>query len=134
MRFSVRFAENSASFKPATFAESKASFTPVFVAESRASFTPAIFAEGNTAITKASFEESKANFAPPFKEMQVITQTAGDLQYYEGEYKITPSAHDETVMRTAKKLMKTDVTVQKIPYYDVDNMAGGSTVYIASEV
>ena len=53
---------------------------------------------------------------------------------YDGEYEIVPSAKDEVVLKTTNKLMLADVQVKKIPYYDVTNSTGGSTVYIGSEV
>lgn len=65
-------------------------------------------------------------------------ETVGDLyppvagaEYYEGSYNVIP---DLTVQRlaTAEKLMRSDVTVQEIPYFDVGNTAGGSTVYIGT--
>lgn len=52
---------------------------------------------------------------------------------YDGEYMVTPSPEAQ-VLETAKKLMKDDVTVKKIPFYNVSNTAGGSTVYIGKEV
>lgn len=65
---------------------------------------------------------------------QVITQTADDLEYYNGEYDVMPSAHEDVVLQTTKKLMHSDVTVQEIPCSEVSNTAGGTTIYIANEV
>lgn len=53
---------------------------------------------------------------------------------YTGEYSITPSATSEVTLQTAQKLMDADVRIQKIPYYNVSNNAGGETAYIANEV
>ena len=52
---------------------------------------------------------------------------------YEGEYEITPKISSQ-ILPTAKKLMKDDVTVKAIPYFDVSNPAGGQTIYIGSEL
>lgn len=52
---------------------------------------------------------------------------------YEGEYEVTPKVEAETVLPTAQKLLARDVTVHKIPYYEMDNTSGGTTVYIGSE-
>lgn len=52
---------------------------------------------------------------------------------YEGEYEVTPSAHNAIVLETDGKTMTDDVTVFKIPYYETSNLTG-KTVYIASEV
>lgn len=52
---------------------------------------------------------------------------------YSGEYTVIPSSSEQT-LETASKLMEDDVTVKQIPYYDVGNNSGGSTVYIGTEV
>lgn len=58
---------------------------------------------------------------------------SGDYPTYEGEYVITPTVDGQT-MATAQKVMRDDVTIKAIPYYDVSNNAGGSTVFIADEI
>lgn len=52
---------------------------------------------------------------------------------YDGEYVITPLAHDNQVLETNNKLLTDDVTVLKVPYFETSNLHG-NTVYIASEV
>lgn len=61
----------------------------------------------------------------------VIVSVGGEP--YEGEYEVTPKISSQT-LATAKKLMKDDVTVKAIPYFDVSNPAGGQTIYIGSEL
>lgn len=56
-----------------------------------------------------------------------------DLPKYEGAYSVTPSAHDDTTLETAQKYLDADVQVKKIPYYETDNAAGGTTIYIGSD-
>ena len=51
---------------------------------------------------------------------------------YEGPYDVTPKVTAQT-LPTAKKLMRDDVSVRAIPYFDVSNPAGGKTNYIAKE-
>ncbi|MBQ6679563.1 MAG: hypothetical protein IJM76_06020 [Lachnospiraceae bacterium] len=51
---------------------------------------------------------------------------------YEGEYTVTPKMVEQ-VLETADKRMLDDVTVRAIPYYEVGNDQGGTTVYIAME-
>lgn len=58
---------------------------------------------------------------------------ATDLSTYSGEYSITPSV-DAQIIKTAQKLMTDDMTINSIPYYNVGNTSGGSTVYIGSEI
>ncbi len=52
---------------------------------------------------------------------------------YEGPYDVTPKVTAQT-LQTAQKLMREDVSVRAIPYFDVSNPAGGNTIYIANEV
>ena len=52
---------------------------------------------------------------------------------YEGGYEVVPKAFEPVVLPTKNKLLADDVTVTKVPYYEVSNETG-TTVYIASEV
>lgn len=72
-------------------------------------------------------------FAVGFKALQVVTQTEGDFGIYEGATVVTPQASHEVVLETAQKLLREDITVKKIPYYEVSNDSGGTTIYIATE-
>lgn len=56
-----------------------------------------------------------------------------ELPVYDGEYAVTPKADDSTTLETAQKYMTQNVNVRKIPYYEVDNAAGGSTIYIGTD-
>ena len=56
-----------------------------------------------------------------------------DVETYEGAYEVTPKVSGQ-VLPTMSKYMKKDVTVNAIPYFNVGNTSGGSTVYIGSEV
>jgi hypothetical protein len=60
----------------------------------------------------------------------VIAQSGGSFPKYEGEYEVIPSLAEDITLETAKKLMTDDVTVKKLPRYDVANEAGGTTVYL----
>ena len=51
------------------------------------------------------------------------------LPYYEGEYELTP-VWENVTLETKQKSMKENVTMQAIPYAEVDNLAGGKTVII----
>lgn len=59
--------------------------------------------------------------------------SAGELPKYEGEYEVTPSATNDATLKTGQKYVDADITVKKIPYYEMDNEAGGTTIYIGSE-
>lgn len=51
---------------------------------------------------------------------------------YSGPYDITPLFSVQT-LPTAKRLMRQDVTVKKIPQYEVSNDYGGYTLIIGDE-
>ncbi len=65
-------------------------------------------------------------------EYQIVNDF--DVTPYTGDYTVVPKAHSEQVLETAGKLMLDDVTVTKIPYYEVSNVKDGLTIYIAGEV
>lgn len=58
---------------------------------------------------------------------------AAELPVYSGEYAITPTVDGQT-LETAQKLMTDNLTVKQIPFFDVGNNSGGSTVYIGTEI
>lgn len=53
-----------------------------------------------------------------------------EFEYYEGEYEVTPSVRAKR-LKTAEKMMRSDLTVTAIPYAEVTNTANGLTVTIA---
>ena len=59
--------------------------------------------------------------------------TVGNAETYDGDYIVTPQAHSETVLHTNGYIMTDNVTVIKIPYFEVSNQSG-TTIYIADEV
>lgn len=59
-------------------------------------------------------------------------QVQGDL--YDGPYEVTPLVASEVVLETRKKLMRDDVTVRKVPQYEVSNDAGGYTLTIGEVI
>lgn len=64
--------------------------------------------------------------------------SGGSIQYqgetYDGPYEVTPLVASEVVLETRKKLMRDDVTVRKIPQYEVSNDAGGYTLTIGEVI
>lgn len=55
-----------------------------------------------------------------------------DIPAYEGEYNIVPSRQDQ-VLPTENKRMTSDLTVEKVPYFEVSNASGGTTAIIIKE-
>lgn len=76
-----------------------------------------------------NFQEASDKFTAGFKELSILPSAPA----YLGPYEITPMVDLQTVP-TAQKFMTKDMTINAIPYFDVGNTAGGSTVYIGSEV
>jgi hypothetical protein len=87
-----------------------------------------VFEETDQQFT-AEFHEVDSAFPADFGEMQVVTDYTGAL--YEGDYVVTPQAEGQ-VLKTAQKLMRDDVTIEAIPFFEVSNNSGGTTVYIGT--
>lgn len=71
-------------------------------------------------------------FAVDMGEVQHVTEYIGGEEY-KGEYIAVPTT-EEQVFNTKGKVLLDNMTVRKIPYFNVSNSSGGNTVYIASEV
>lgn len=53
---------------------------------------------------------------------------------YDGVYTVTPKAYEAQVLATKNRVLEDNVTVEKVPSFDVSNLSGGRTFYIAAEV
>ena len=51
---------------------------------------------------------------------------------YEGAYEVTPKVNSQMI-ETKDKLMYKDLIVSSIPYYEVSNSKGGTTIIIGGE-
>lgn len=89
------------------------------------------FAQINKPI-KVNFAELNKPIQANFGVVHHITDMA-DTQLYEGSYEVTPKVTSQT-LPTKEKFLTEDVTVKAIPYFDVSNSSGGTTVYIAKEI
>ena len=56
-----------------------------------------------------------------------------DAPQNKGETTVTPRTYEETRLKTKDKLMPDDVTVRKIPRYEVSNDCGGVTLIMGDE-
>lgn len=63
----------------------------------------------------------------------VTIRGGGGGEPYIGEYDITPKVSAPVVLQTEGKIMKKDVTVLKIPQFEVSNPEGGKTLIIGDE-
>lgn len=61
----------------------------------------------------------------------VIRGSGGET--YDGTYQVTPKVKDEVVLLTKGKTLRDDVTVLKIPQFEVSNEEGGKTLIIGDE-
>ena len=52
---------------------------------------------------------------------------------YMGSYEVTPKVEQSTVLETSNKVLSKDVTVLKIPQFEVSNESGGKTFIIGEE-
>lgn len=52
---------------------------------------------------------------------------------YDGDYTVTPKIYEATVLPTKEKTMREDVTVRKIPQFEVSNESGGITLIMGNE-
>lgn len=53
-------------------------------------------------------------------------------EFYSGPYAATPKKVEQT-LPTKGKVLADDITVAKIPYFEVTNITGGTTVYIGDK-
>lgn len=47
---------------------------------------------------------------------------------YDGEYIVTPKTYDEQILPTKNKKMVDNLTVKKIPQYEVSNLYGNTLI------
>lgn len=55
--------------------------------------------------------------------------TNGIVHYYDGSYEVTPSSFPQS-LSTENLVMRNNVNIKEIPYYEVLNQSGGKTVTI----
>lgn len=72
--------------------------------------------------------------APPALEVGFdVSIVAGKGDPYTGAYQVTPKIYGPVVLETKDKSMADDVTVLKIPQFEVSNEAGGNTLIMGDE-
>lgn len=59
----------------------------------------------------------------------IYLEICEEYEKYEGEYEVTPRIVEQMLL-TKDKVMKDNVKVKEIPFYEVDNLQNGKTVYI----
>ena len=66
-------------------------------------------------------------------EPHVIGVNSDDVPVYDGAYSVTPKVYEETTLETKQKLMQNNVTVSRIPQYQVSDDAEVVTLIIGEE-
>ena len=79
---------------------------------------------------KVKFNSPSKAFSASFKGIQQVTVDP-DVEFYTGDYEVTPMADAQT-LATKEKLMADDVHIKAIPFFEVSNNSGGTTVYIGT--
>ena len=80
------------------------------------------------------FDGELSNLLELDGELGIFTNSGGSVYpIYDGATEVTPRAYHEVVLDTNGKLMPSDVTVLRVPYFETHN-PDGMTAYIANEV
>ena len=78
------------------------------------------------------FRKSETRIKAHFGEVTEVKEYIGG-ELYKGSYVVTPAVDAQT-LPTAEKVMEEDLKIKAIPFFNVGNNSGGSTVYIGNEV
>ena len=78
------------------------------------------------------FEEECKCICTDFSNDLHVT-VASDIASYVGDYEVTPKVNEQT-LETDNKRMTANLKIKSIPFCEVSNPSGGTTVYIGSEV
>ena len=57
-----------------------------------------------------------------------------EYDVYSGEYQVVPKAFEQQVLPTSNRVLKEDVVVKEVPFYETSNDSGGITAYIGKDV
>ncbi len=66
-------------------------------------------------------------------ELKGALSVPDDYSLYFGDCEVVPKAFETQTIATANKLLRSDILVREIPYFETHNTKG-TTVYIAKEV
>ena len=86
-----------------------------------------------TTINQESILSGKVSISEASLSGVVSIPAAIAVPFYEGEYVVTPKVESDSVLSTNGKQMRQDVTVLKIPQFEVSNESGGKTLIIGEE-
>ena len=69
----------------------------------------------------------------PELEIELDARPSSGGSPYTGEYQVTPKTNQAVKLETNGKLLQDDVTVLRIPQFEVSNQSGGKTLIIGEE-
>lgn len=58
----------------------------------------------------------------------------GSMMFIVGEYQVVPKAFEQQVLPTSNRVLKEDVVVREVPFYEVSNESDGVTAYIGKDM
>ena len=88
--------------------------------------------EAENMVVDVDFEAESMTIESDFGEVYRLTEYVGG-ELYQGEYEIVPTVEGQT-LETKDRVLIENIKILEIPFYNVSNTAGGSTVYIAKEL
>lgn len=74
-----------------------------------------------------------ADSAIRLKVPVTVVHESTDGEIYQGDYTVTPKVTEEVLLQTKSKVMKNNVTVLKVPQFEVSNDAGGKTLILGDD-
>ena len=83
----------------------------------------------NEPVQKINLAVTNVNQNVGIRQDVITIPVYKDVPKYEGEYEVTPRFVAQT-LPTADRLMTKDVIIEEIPYAEVSNNSGGTTVVI----
>lgn len=64
----------------------------------------------------------------------VVIPEAVKAESYDGAYEVMPKFSSDVVLPTENRLMQQNLTVLKIPQYEISNEAGGKTLIMGDDI
>lgn len=74
-----------------------------------------------------------ADSAIRLKVPVTVVHESTDGEIYQGDYTVTPKVTEEVLLQTKSKVMKNNVTVLKVPQFEVSNDSGGKTLILGDD-
>lgn len=59
---------------------------------------------------------------------------AKEYDAYAGNYEVTPQAFEPQILPTNNRVLKEDIIVREVPFYETSNTSDGTTAYIGKDI